>query len=106
MLLEPLQGPCGPAPFAIVATDGDHDSIGEPMIIHGLIGTLGGLAANRVKGPIHLIQIDIGCQRAVHAANNVANFSSREAVRTGQDQPETPRSLPVYQSLHAGPTPA
>jgi hypothetical protein len=64
MLLEPLQGPRGPAPFAVVATDGDHDIISEPMIIHGLIRSLGGLAANRVKGPIHLIQIDIGRQRA------------------------------------------
>src|SRR5215210_5057340 len=64
MLLEPLQGSCRPAPFTVVATDGDYDIIGEPMVIHGLIGSLGGLAAYRVKGPIHLIQIDIGRQRA------------------------------------------
>jgi hypothetical protein len=34
------------------------------MIIHGLIGSLGGLAANRGEDPIHLIQVDIGGQRA------------------------------------------
>ena len=61
---EPLQGPRGPAPFRVVATDGDNDIISEPMIIHGLIGSLGRLAADRVKGPVHLIQVDIGCQRA------------------------------------------
>jgi len=64
MLLEPLQGPLGPAPFGVVSTNGDNDIIGEPMIIHGLIGTLGCLAADAVKGPIHLIQVDVGCQRA------------------------------------------
>lgn len=64
MLPEPLQGPRGPAPFAVVSTDGDNAIIREPMIIHGLIGSLGGLAANRGKGPVHLLQVDSGCQRA------------------------------------------
>jgi hypothetical protein len=34
------------------------------MIVHGLIGSLCRLAANRIKGPIHLVQVDIRRQRA------------------------------------------
>jgi hypothetical protein len=64
MFLEPLQGSCGPAPFRMMAANGDDDIIGKAMIIHGLVGSLGRLAANAVKDPIHLSQVDIGCQWA------------------------------------------
>jgi DDE superfamily endonuclease len=45
-----------------------------------------------------------GKKQCLHAANNVANFSSPEAVRTGQAQPETQPSLLVYQSPRGVPT--
>jgi hypothetical protein len=40
-----------------MAADGDDDIIGEPMIVHGLVGSLCRFAANRVKEPVHLVQI-------------------------------------------------
>src|SRR5450755_3736192 len=52
------------APFRVVAADGDDDIIGEPMIVHGLVASLCRFAANRVKEPVHLVQIDVRRQRA------------------------------------------
>ena len=48
--MESLQGPLGPAPFAVVAIDGDDDIISESMIVHCLVGSLCRFAANRVEG--------------------------------------------------------
>src|SRR5262249_26170030 len=76
MLLESLQGPLGPASFGVVSTNGDNDIIGEPMIIHGLVRTLGCLAADAVKGPAPLIQVDIGCQRAERSSLRDGDLAS------------------------------
>lgn len=62
MLAEPEQGPGGPAPFAVVSTDGDDTIIGKTVIGDGLIGSLGSLAANRLKGSVHLVQREVGRQ--------------------------------------------
>ena len=72
LFLEPLQDPFGPTAFGVVSTDGDHDIIGEPMVVHRLIGAFGGLATDRLKIPVQLVQVDICCQRADYAPNNVA----------------------------------
>ena|SRR5919106_862915 len=67
LFLESLQSSFGPFTLSVVATDVmtiSDDIIGEPMMVHGLIGSLCRLAANRIKGPIHLVQVDIRRQRA------------------------------------------
>lgn len=86
VFLESLQGSGSPAPFRVMATDGDDNIISEPRIVDRLIHALGRLAANAVKGPIHLVQVDIGCQRAEYAANNVAKRSVDFFVRLSREQ--------------------
>ncbi len=62
LLMEPLQGSFSLAGFGMVAAGSDDDIIGEPMIVHCLVGSLCRLAAYRVEGPIQLVQIDIRSQ--------------------------------------------
>src|ERR1019366_3075300 len=59
LLMEPLQGSFSPASFCVVAADGNDNIIGEPVIVHCLVGPFCRLAANRVKGPVQLVQVDI-----------------------------------------------
>ena len=66
--MEPLQGPFSPASFGVVTADGDDNIIGEPMIVHCLVRSLCRLTANCVKGPVHLVQIDIRGQRTEWAS--------------------------------------
>ena len=42
------------------------------MVIHRLIVAFSRLATDRIKGPIHLVQVDIGCQRTQYTSNKVA----------------------------------
>jgi len=42
LFLESLQGSFSPAPFLVVATDSNDDIIGEPMVVHCLVGSLTG----------------------------------------------------------------
>jgi hypothetical protein len=37
------------------------------MIVHCLVGSVCRFTANRVKGPINLVQVDVRCQRAERA---------------------------------------
>ena len=48
----------------MVTADGDDNIIREPVIVHGLVIPFCRFATNRVKEPVHLIQIDIRGQRA------------------------------------------
>src|ERR1019366_2992630 len=64
LFLEPLLGTCGPASLRVVSTEGDDDIIGEPMIVHRLVGSLCRFLAYRVEGPIQLVQVDVRRQRA------------------------------------------
>src|SRR5260370_449360 len=68
LFLESLQGSFSPAAFSVVSADGDDNIIGEPMIVHCLVGPLYRLATYRVKGPIQLVQIDIRSQGAERAS--------------------------------------
>ena len=56
LFLEPLQGAFSPASFGMVSADGDDDIIGEPMIVHCLVGSLRRLTAYRVEAtsPVRL----------------------------------------------------
>jgi hypothetical protein len=55
LFLEPLQGAFSPTSFGMVSTDGDDDIIGEPMIVHCLVGSLRSLTAYRVEGPVQFV---------------------------------------------------
>ena len=74
--MESLQGPLGPAPFAVVAIDGDDDIISESMIVHCLVGPLCRFAANCVEGLIGLVQVDIRRQRTEWAPLRDSDLSS------------------------------
>ena len=67
LFLESLKGPFGPAPFTVVAIDGDDNIVSESMIVHCLIGSLRRFAADGVEGPIGLVQVDIRRQRTERA---------------------------------------
>jgi len=53
-----------PAPFGIVSAHEDDDVVRKPMIVYGLVFPSRCLVANPVEVPVHLVQIDIGCQWA------------------------------------------
>ena len=74
--MESLQGPFCPAPFCVVAIDGDDYVIGKPMIVHALVRPLCRFAAYRVKSPINLVQIDICRQRTKRTSLRNSGLSS------------------------------
>ena len=76
LLMESLQGSFSPASFGVVTADGDDNIIGEPMIVHCLVRSLCRLTANCVKGPVHLVQIDIRGQRTERASLRNPELSS------------------------------
>ena len=76
LLLEPLQSPVGPAPFGMVAADGDDTIISEPVIVDGLIAPLCRLAARRVEEPVDLVQIDVRRQWTERSPLRDTNLSA------------------------------
>src|SRR5271170_6428546 len=76
LFLEPLQGAFRPAAFGVVAADSDDDIVSEPVIVHCLIKPLRRFAANRVKGPVHFIQIDVRRQWAERTPLRDSDLSS------------------------------
>ena len=64
LLLKAVHGPFGPAALRVVPAHGDHDIVRKPVVVHGLVLSLCRFLANLIKYPVHIVEIDVGRQRA------------------------------------------
>jgi hypothetical protein len=64
-LFEPQEGALGPSAFGVVSANSDDDIIGEPMVVHRLVGSMRRLAAYRIEHPVDLIQVVVSVKGAV-----------------------------------------
>jgi hypothetical protein len=47
---------------------GDDHIVRKPMIVYGFVGPLLRLLANFIESPVHVVEVDVGCQRAEGAS--------------------------------------
>ncbi len=67
LLLEPLYSSLSPSSFAVVPTHGNHNIIGEPMIVDCFIRSFGCFSSYAVEVPVKIRQIYVCRQRTKRA---------------------------------------